>query len=424
MPLITAKDFPQLFTQHDNSGLVRGISQAFGYMREDMLRKQAAEAAKMQEFEAGKARSFAFLAGKPMQEQDRILMRMAQDAARQGLPTDDYMAALDILTQDERDLFFAQKAAEAGIKRDTTALGKGSKLVDSQTGAEIAANLPTDENGDIEWGKINYGDYTPESIAEFIEAGGDRENIGLLKRYAAPQVVMIGGVPHKVTRSDTSGELVAEAIPLSDLETEKTGASELAAAKAGAAESAKLSAQAGSGGVSSADVAADVTEAEAQVKNTWAPKIAEAVKLSQVEAPNRGEVLNELGQMRAALPGLTGAVNELKELSKVATYTTAGRLFDFAVKESGFGATEGATARAKFIAIVNNQVLPLLKPTFGGSFSVQEGESLKATMGDPDATPEEKAAQLEAFIQQKIRDVETKSKQVGDAPEVVNWSDL
>ena len=94
----------------------------------------------------------------------------------------------------------------------------------------------------------------------------------------------------------------------------------------------------------------------------------------------------------------------------------AGRVFDFAVKESGFGSTEGATARAKFIAIINNQVLPLLKPTFGGSFTVSEGDELKATMGDPNATPEEKMAALDAFIDQKQRDIRTKQAQL-NAPQ-------
>ena len=83
-----------------------------------------------------------------------------------------------------------------------------------------------------------------------------------------------------------------------------------------------------------------------------------------------------------------------------------------AVKQSGFGATKGATARAKFIAIVNNQVLPLLKETFGAAFTFQEGESLKATMGDPDASAEEKMVQLDAFIAQKMRDIETKQRQL------------
>lgn len=149
-----------------------------------------------------------------------------------------------------------------------------------------------------------------------------------------------------------------------------------------------------------------------RAKLQFKPEIEKAVIAARLEAKNRGEVLNEFNQARAALPSLTSAVDQLRELSTVATSTFGGKVFDTAVKETGFGSTKGATARAKFIAIINNQVLPLLKPTFGAAFTVQEGESLKATMGDPDATPEAKMAQLDAFIAQKLRDIETKQAQL------------
>jgi len=136
------------------------------------------------------------------------------------------------------------------------------------------------------------------------------------------------------------------------------------------------------------------------------PQLEADITKARILAKQNGEAFTELKQMNAALPGLTSTVNTLRELAPIATSTLGGRVFDTAVKESGFGATKGATARAKFIAIINNQVLPLLKQTFGGSFSVQEGESLKATMGDPNATPAEKMAQLDAFIAQKVRNIE------------------
>lgn len=148
------------------------------------------------------------------------------------------------------------------------------------------------------------------------------------------------------------------------------------------------------------------------------PMIEAAISLARKEATDKGETLTDLNRAKAALPGLTEVVTELKELAKVATSTFGGRVFDAAVKETGFGATKGGTARAKFIAIVNNQVLPLLKQTFGGSFSVQEGQELKASMGDPDATPEEKLAQLDAFIAQKTRDIEAKELELSAQGEV------
>lgn len=153
--------------------------------------------------------------------------------------------------------------------------------------------------------------------------------------------------------------------------------------------------------------------AKGRVSLAFKPQIEQAVISARLKAQDRGEAFNSLNQLQAALPNLSKAVEELRDLSTVATSTLGGKAFDSVVKESGFGSTKGATARAKFIAIVSNQVLPLLKPTFGAAFTVPEGDALRATMGDPDATPEAKMAQLDAFIEQKIRDIETKQAQLG-----------
>ncbi len=153
------------------------------------------------------------------------------------------------------------------------------------------------------------------------------------------------------------------------------------------------------------------------VKKTASNKaqIAEAVTLATEDARAKGETLTTLKRAEAALPGLMETVDALKALAPTATSTAAGRAWNAIVKESGFGSTEGATARAKFIAIINNQVLPLLKPTFGAQFTVQEGEALRSTMGDKDATPEEKIAVLEAFLTQKMRSIRTAEREVGPA---------
>jgi len=136
------------------------------------------------------------------------------------------------------------------------------------------------------------------------------------------------------------------------------------------------------------------------------------VALAEKEAADRGEALTDLSRLTAALPGLKDVVAQLKELAPIATSTLGGRVFDTVVKESGFGSTKGADARAKFISIINNQVLPLLRPTFGAAFTEKEGETLKATMGDPNATPSQKIVQLNSFIDQKVRDVEIKQREV------------
>ncbi len=148
-----------------------------------------------------------------------------------------------------------------------------------------------------------------------------------------------------------------------------------------------------------------------QAQRKFKPEIAKAVKLAEKEATERGEVLTDISRMEASLPGIREAVSELVELSSIATSTLGGRAFDFALKESGFGSTRGANARAKLIAIVDNQVLPLLKETFGSAFTVQEGENLKASLVDPNASPSQKKEQLEAFITQKERNIKTRQTQ-------------
>lgn len=170
---------------------------------------------------------------------------------------------------------------------------------------------------------------------------------------------------------------------------------------AGATEAAKTEGKAVAG-AKTANLVAD-TEAT----------IATAVKLAEKAATDKGETLTELKRSEAALPGLRNVISQLKELAPIATSTLGGRVFDSVVKESGFGSTKGADARAKFISIVNNQVLPLLKPTFGAAFTEREGEALKATMGDPNATPAQKIVQLNSFIDQKVRDIQGSQRKAG-----------
>ena len=165
---------------------------------------------------------------------------------------------------------------------------------------------------------------------------------------------------------------------------------QIAGAKAGATEEAKLTTQ-------------------LRIK----PEIDAAVAEAKAAAQERGEVFTDLARMQATLPALEETVSNLKELAPIATSTLAGRFFDTAVKELGFGSTRGATARAKFIAIVDNQVLPLLKQTFGAAFTAEEGQRLRDTFADPNATEQQKFAQLDAFIEQKRRDISTAQRQVG-----------
>jgi hypothetical protein len=150
---------------------------------------------------------------------------------------------------------------------------------------------------------------------------------------------------------------------------------------------------------------------------TLAPKDKPAVKAEQATAvalgKDIGEAKSKLKATEAALPRLESAVTQLKELGKTATYTMAGQASDALRRQLGQPASEGAKSRAAYIAHVKNNVLPLLRVTFGAAFTVAEGDSLLATLGDPDASPDEKNAVLDAFISDKKAEVGTLRRQTG-----------
>jgi hypothetical protein len=162
------------------------------------------------------------------------------------------------------------------------------------------------------------------------------------------------------------------------------------AAEAGAAEGAKLGQQA-----------------------ALMPNIRKSIKLAESEATAKGETFTELSRAKAAMPGLVEVSDKLKALSDVATYTTTGKAFDLMSKELGFGSTKGADARTAMVSIVDNQVLPLLRDTFGAAFTAAEGERLRATLLDVDMAPDQKKASLDAFVEQKYRNMETKERELG-----------
>ena len=116
------------------------------------------------------------------------------------------------------------------------------------------------------------------------------------------------------------------------------------------------------------------------------------------------EKSSDLSEMERNLGSLRVTVDKLSALSDQATYTALGRASNEVRKQLGLEPSEGAVARAEYIAVVDNQILPLLRQTFGAAFTAKEGDTLRATLGDPDKTPAEKKVVLDAFIAQKERD--------------------
>lgn len=143
--------------------------------------------------------------------------------------------------------------------------------------------------------------------------------------------------------------------------------------------------------------------------------IAEAKAQEKIGA-GQGDAAESLTSMRSKMPGLEKVVKQLDALSETATYTLSGQGLDFARRQLGMDPRAEAIARKQYVAMVDNQVLPLLRDTFGAAFTEREGATLRATLGDPDVSPKEKQAVLKAFIEQKRRDIEALESRTGNTP--------
>lgn len=179
------------------------------------------------------------------------------------------------------------------------------------------------------------------------------------------------------------------------------------------------------GGEEVLDITADIAEetaaatqrGKARIKLATDPEIAKSVAKARAEGVTEADDIERLSNLDANMTGLLDVVGNLKELGQKSTFTMKGRAFDAVTRELGFNVGEGANARAKFIAVIDNQILPLLKQTFGAAFTFPEGQSLKKTLGDPNASPSEKNAQLDAFIEGKFREAQAAREKLGiEAP--------
>jgi len=161
-------------------------------------------------------------------------------------------------------------------------------------------------------------------------------------------------------------------------------------------------------GDSQASIAGKKEESKLKKGLFFKPLITEAVKKKEIEAKRRGDVFTELNAQEAALPGLEDVVGKLKMLSSDATFTLGGKTYDVVAKEVFGFSTKGAAARDKMISMISNQVLPLLRPIFGSQFTEREGERLIAALADVNSTPTSRRAQLDSFLDQMKRNIETK----------------
>jgi len=131
------------------------------------------------------------------------------------------------------------------------------------------------------------------------------------------------------------------------------------------------------------------------------------------QAKDISTATSELADLEANLPELTQTLERLIELSPTATFTKAGQVKGFLAKEFGRETPQGIIDRTEFQSTIDNQILPLLRQTFGAAFTAEEGNSLRATLGDVNKTPEEKTASIRAFMAQATRNIQSKKRRIG-----------
>lgn len=135
-------------------------------------------------------------------------------------------------------------------------------------------------------------------------------------------------------------------------------------------------------------------------------------KFGSETGKNYAEDINAYNNMVSKMPELMDTVSRLNELGKNATYTKGGQLLDVIRRETGMSPRQSAVDRAAYISMIDNQILPLLRDTFGAQFTEREGNTLRKTLGDANSQPEEKAAQLDAFIRQKQMSIESQKRKL------------
>lgn len=137
-----------------------------------------------------------------------------------------------------------------------------------------------------------------------------------------------------------------------------------------------------------------------------------AKKTDQELGKNYASDLDEYNNMVSKMPELESTVKELDKLADDATYMAIGRVYNAAQRELKGKETKGGVALTKYESIINNQILPLLRDTFGAAFTEKDREALQSTLGNPNKHPEERKAALESFIDQKKKSIESKYRKL------------
>lgn len=147
------------------------------------------------------------------------------------------------------------------------------------------------------------------------------------------------------------------------------------------------------------------SEARGEIKESESAGGARGTELGVAQA--------KFDDLVASYPALRESTDRLAALGKVATYTKAGKFTDAVRRQLGVNVGNAAEAASEMATIIDVSILPLLRPTFGAAFTVNEGEWLRATMGDPNLSPEEKIRQINARVEGWNRELRTGARRTG-----------
>ena len=145
---------------------------------------------------------------------------------------------------------------------------------------------------------------------------------------------------------------------------------------------------------------------EQNARGETEPEIQRNISIAKWNGTNEAEEKDVIASMSANLPALRATTERLKGLAATASFSLPQKGFNF-VMQQAFGVTpQGSTDRERMKSIVNNMILPLLKQTFGASFTVNEKDELKATLLDMDMPAPARIAALEEYMNGKTRELQ------------------
>jgi hypothetical protein len=161
------------------------------------------------------------------------------------------------------------------------------------------------------------------------------------------------------------------------------------------------------------------TDTEIVTYNSMTGEILSRMPKDTAEAKRLGVLGEELGKLQTVLSEMQGSMPELQhvastlsDLAERATFGAVQMGWDEAHRIFGQNPGAAANARAAYITMVRDTVLPLLKQTFGTQFTDAEGQRLEGTLGDVNLSPQEKQAALQVWIESKVANLQTRKRTI------------